>query len=75
MDRVKATVEQAVMQTLGHARLPEVTFTTPPTVFVVQVSEHHAETTVTRPVALSTGSGKYPPRPGYQILLTCTQRQ
>ncbi|KAH7208789.1 hypothetical protein DER44DRAFT_808887 [Fusarium oxysporum] len=45
VDRVKATVEQAVMQTLGRARLPEVTFTTPPTVFVVQVSGHHAETT------------------------------
>ncbi|KAM5387326.1 hypothetical protein ACJA88_001678 [Fusarium oxysporum] len=56
VDRVKATVEQAVIQTLGRARLPEVTFTTPPTVFVVQVSGHHAETTVTRPVALSTGS-------------------
>ncbi|KAG9505220.1 hypothetical protein J7337_002186 [Fusarium musae] len=45
VDRAKATVEQAVMQTLGRARLPEVTFTTPPTVFVAQVSGHHAETT------------------------------
>jgi peptidoglycan/xylan/chitin deacetylase (PgdA/CDA1 family) len=59
VDRVKVTVEQAVIPTLGRARLPEVTFTTLPTAFVVLASGHHAETTVTRPAALSTGSGKY----------------
>ncbi|KAH7267676.1 uncharacterized protein BKA55DRAFT_590021 [Fusarium redolens] len=56
VDRVKVTVEQAVIPTLGRARLPEVTFTTLPTAFVVLASGHHAETTVTRPAALSTGS-------------------